>query len=123
MPDRIKPTTPGGEYYFKEGCYIEEWLNTDQHEDMSVARVRLSAHSTTRLHCLQETVERYVILAGEGNVSVADRSWLVKPKDVVVIQPGEAQKIENLTGQDLLFLAICTPRFELKNYLDLEQLA
>ena len=109
------------EFYFKEGCYIEEWLNHADHSDMSVARVRVEPHSHTKLHALNNTSERYVMLSGKGWVTVAGKSWAVQDKDVVTIAPGETQKIANLTDQDLIFLAICTPRFEEENYVEIAE--
>jgi len=108
------------EYYFKEGCFIEEWHNTVEDLSMSVARVRVEAEQTTKLHLLDQTTERYVILSGEARVTVGDEQRLVSHGDVVVIDPGIEQKIANLGHQDLLFLAICTPRFEEKNYHECE---
>ena len=109
------------EFYFKEGCYIEEWLNHIDHPEMSVARVRVEPHSVTKLHVLNNTSERYVILSGNGLVTVAGKSWDVQDKDVVTVKPGQAQKIANQTDQDLIFLAICSPRFEEKNYQEIAQ--
>ena len=109
------------EFYFKEGCYIEEWLNDVDHSDMSVARVRVAPYSVTKLHAMNNTTERYVMLSGKGLVTVAGKSWDVQGKDVVIIEPGQAQKIANQTDQDLIFLALCTPRFEDKNYFEIEE--
>lgn len=108
------------EYYFKEGCYIEEWLNQDDQPEMSVAKVRVLPQQTTKLHRLIDTAERYIILSGEGVVTVGSRSWAVKEKSVVIIPPGAGQKISNTQDSDLVFLAICTPRFEEHNYQQLE---
>lgn len=83
---------------------------------MSIARVRVEAGQTTKPHFLENTMERYVILSGDARVTVDGSDWTVNEGDVVVIEPGFNQKIENLTAQDLVFLAICTPRFEEKNY-------
>lgn len=104
------------EYYFKEGCFIEEWHNLEQDASCSIARVRVEAGKATKLHALKNTVERYVMLAGSAMVTVGQKSWQVSEGDVVVIKPDEPQKIESLDQQDLLFLAICTPRFVVDNY-------
>ena len=108
------------EYYFKEGCYIDEWHNSAEDDSMSVARVRVLAQNVTKLHRLIETTERYVILEGQAEVTVAGKSWNVKQTDVITIEPNQAQKIRNLGSTDLQFLAICTPRFKLENYHQLE---
>jgi mannose-6-phosphate isomerase-like protein (cupin superfamily) len=108
------------EYFFKEGCFIEEWQNDSAFPDMSIARVRVQAKQTTKLHSLKNTCERYVILSGHAMVTVGEKSWNVAPKDVVTIAPDQPQKINNFTDDDLVFLAVCTPRFRPENYLDLE---
>lgn len=104
------------EYYFKEGCFIEEWHNLGSDPECSVARVRVEAGKTTKLHCLQNTTERYVMLSGGATVTVGEESWCVSEGDVAVIPPNIPQKIENLEQSDLIFLAICTPRFDVSNY-------
>lgn len=104
------------EYYFKEGCFIEEWHNLDSDPECSVARVRVKAGKTTKLHLLQNTTERYVMLSGSATVTVGEESWCVSDGDVVVIPPNIPQKIENLEQSDLIFFAICTPRFDVSNY-------
>jgi len=108
------------EYYFKEGCFIQEWHNSPDDEAMSIARVRVELGATTKLHCLKDTTERYAILSGTGVVSVAGQDRSVKDGDVVTIAPGEAQRITNTGPEELLFLAICTPRFREENYRQLE---
>ena len=109
------------EYYFKEGCFIEEWHNSPEHEDMSIARVRVEGNTETRLHALTGTTERYVILSGQGMVTVGEKSWLVTVGDVVVIPAEQAQKILNQEDQDLIFFAICTPRFKEENYIEVDE--
>lgn len=109
------------EYYFKEGCFIEEWHNSDADPSCSVARVRVEAKQLTKLHSLSETTERYVILAGSATVTVGEKNWQVGEGDVVVIDPDQPQKIRNDLPSDLIFLAICTPRFSVSNYQELPE--
>ncbi len=107
------------EYYFKEGCFIEEWHNSVHDEPLSVARVRVQKSETTKLHALKSTTERYVILEGTAIVTVAEKSWPINEGDVVTILPDQPQKIQNTGESDLVFLAICTPRFDVQNYQEL----
>lgn len=107
------------EYFYKEGCYIEEWLNEGKHPELSIARLRVEPGGKTLLHALNNTTERYVILEGSARVTIGEHEKHITEKDVVVIAPNESQCIQNLEQTDLIFLAICTPRFELKNYVDL----
>ena len=109
------------EYWFKEGCYIEEWSNSPTDPECSVAHVRIPAQGQTRWHRLMGTSERYVILQGEGIVEVCDApARKVKPRDVVIIAPELRQRIFNPGPEDLRFLAVCTPRFVIENYSDCE---
>ena len=49
-----------------------------------------------------------------------DTSEQVASGDVVIIPAGVRQRIANNGNEDLVFLAICTPRFQAENYTDLE---
>jgi len=117
----IFSTPPGNEYYFAEGCYILELLNTAQDEALSVARATVKPGTVTRWHALDGIVERYVVIAGTGRVEVGnDPPTEVYPGDVVLIPAGVRQRISNLADGDLVFLALCTPRFTLEKYQDLD---
>lgn len=109
------------EYWFREGCHITELSNSASDESVSIARVRLPPGGQTRWHALTGTVERYVILAGTGVVEVGDMpDRVVSENDVVIIPAGIRQRIRNPGQQDLEFLAICSPRFQVQSYRDLE---
>jgi mannose-6-phosphate isomerase-like protein (cupin superfamily) len=112
---------PDQEYWFEEGCFILELLNDPADPDVSIARARVPAGTTTTWHFLHGTTERYVILSGSAEVAVGDDPpAAVGPRDVVVIPPGVRQRIRNTGAEDLVFLAICSPRFRLENYESLE---
>lgn len=67
------------------------------------------------------TVERYSILTGRGLVEVGDLAPReVKEGDVVLIPSMCRQRISNIGSEDLIFLAICTPRFTNDVYEDIE---
>ena len=109
------------EYYFEEGCFITELANTPEHPDLAIARARVPVGVTTRWHRVKDTCERYVILEGRGRAEVGDQTPRgVGPGDVVVIPKSQPQRIANIGDKDLIFLAICTPRFERAAYEDLE---
>ena len=113
---RYRPET---EFYTDEGCYIVELLNVDGDPGCSIARARVRPGVTTRLHHLTGTIERYVILEGEGRVEVDGTApTVVRPLDVVAIPAGVSQRIANTGDTDLVFLCVCTPRFEPVNYID-----
>lgn len=109
------------EYYFEEGCYILELLNSKSDEQASIARARVLTGRSTKWHSLTNTVERYLIIAGEGKVEVGtEAGQQVKSGDVVVIPAGMRQRIHCIGDEDLVFMAVCTPRFQKANYCSLE---
>lgn len=117
----ILPFNSEAEYFFEEGCYIIEQLNSAEDPALSIARARVSPGGQTRWHSLDNTVERYQILSGCGLVEVGDGPpTKVSPGDTVVIPAGVRQRILNSGEDDLIFLALCTPRFVPENYRDLE---
>jgi mannose-6-phosphate isomerase-like protein (cupin superfamily) len=112
---------PAAEFHTGEDCYITELRNTDGDAGCSIARARVMPGITTRLHCLEQTSERYVIISGSGRVTVGTAAATpVQAFDVVHIPAGVPQQISNTGSEDLVFLCICTPRFRMENYRDLE---
>lgn len=109
------------EYYFDEGCYINELSNTENDPAVSIARARVAPGVVTRWHRLRDTVERYVILSGKGRVEVGDLPAQDVSAGAVVVIPAQCrQRIANTGAEDLVFLAICSPRFLREAYEDLE---
>ena len=113
------------EELIEEGCYIRELSNLEEDPDVSIAQARVPIGVTTRWHQLHDTCERYVILNGKGLVELREidgqvNAQQVGPGDVVVIPAGTPQRITNTLSEDLIFLAICSPRFEMENYVDIE---
>jgi mannose-6-phosphate isomerase-like protein (cupin superfamily) len=108
------------EYYTPEGCYIIELSNTPDDADASIARARVAPGVTTRWHRLRGTAERYCILSGRARVEVGKLPpQELHPGDVALIPPMCRQRITNIGSDDLIFLAICTPRFSNDAYEDL----
>jgi mannose-6-phosphate isomerase-like protein (cupin superfamily) len=113
---------PESERLTEEGCYIIELRNDEEDPDCSIARARVEPGVKTKLHCLRDTVERYVILEGAGEVKIGDTPPVsVAPLDVVSIPAGVPQCIKNVGSRDLIFLCICTPRFRPEAYETLEE--
>jgi mannose-6-phosphate isomerase-like protein (cupin superfamily) len=109
------------EFSTAERCDIAEWSNSASDPALSIAHARVAPGVTTRWHRVVGTVERYVILHGSGRMEVAGLPpTQVGPGDVVIIPADCPQRITNTGGDDLLFLAVCTPRFRPEAYEDVD---
>ena len=109
------------EWYTEERCHISEIRNSADNPAVSIARARVEPGVTTALHAVLGTVEKYFILSGTGEMEIDGAPvGVVKTGDLVVIPAGKPQRIRNSGSTDLIFLCICTPRFETHNYQALE---
>jgi len=121
MKETVKPQDLSTEFYTAEKCYIAELSNTPDDPDASIARARVAPGVTTRWHRLSGTVERYYIVSGRGRVEVGKLPpHDVEAGDIALIPPMCRQRITNTGSEDLIFLAICTPRFSNDFYEDIE---
>ncbi|MDO9515948.1 MAG: cupin domain-containing protein [Syntrophales bacterium] len=112
MKEKIIRSDEGSEFYTDEGSFILELSNSAEDEAVSIARARVAPGITTGLHRLRGVTERYMILKGKGYVEVGDLPPTdVGPGDVILIPPDCTQRITNTGTGDMLFLAVCTPRF------------
>ncbi len=117
----ILNTPESQEYYFHEGCHILELSNSPDDDEASIARARVEPGKTTRWHRLNGITERYIILQGTGLVEVGDLSAeTVTAGSVIIIPSMQPQRIKNTGTDDLIFLAICSPRFQPACYEDTE---
>lgn len=113
---------PGSEFFTPELCYITELSNSATDGQLSVACARVAPGITTRWHRLNGISERYVVLSGQGNVEIGDLpAQPLSSLDVAVIPAGCRQRITNTGATDLVFLALCTPRFIPEAYEDVDQ--
>ena len=113
----VRRLPPDAEFATPEGCFIIEVSNSPDDPQLSIARARVEPGVTTQWHRLAGIAERYVILEGSGRVEIGDRApEEVHPGDVVLIPPMCRQRITNIGSADLVFLAVCTPRFERNRY-------
>jgi len=121
MEEWVKRQNQSDEYYATENCYITELSNTPDDPDVSIARARVKPGATTRRHRLRGTAERYYILNGKGRVELEKLpAQEVSPGDIILIPQMCPQRITNIGSEDLIFLAICTPRFSHEVYEDIE---
>lgn len=108
-------------YFTEELCHINELSNTVTDPAVSIAEARVEPGITTRWHRLRDTVERYVIVSGRGRVELGGlQPTEVASGAVVIIPPDCPQRITNTGNEELVFLAICSPRFEQHRYEDIE---
>jgi mannose-6-phosphate isomerase-like protein (cupin superfamily) len=122
---RPRPTLrrpdPGEETLTAERCHILETWNRADDPELSVARARVAPGVTTRWHRLQGIAERYLIVSGQGLAEVeGTEPAAVQAGDLLYIPAGHAQRIRNTGSEDLLFYALCTPRFRWAAYQDLD---
>ena len=116
MDARIVRPDPASESSTAERCFVLESWNDESDPAVSIARARVAPGVTTQLHSL-DVDERYVIVAGGGEVEVGGAPTAeVAPGDVVVIPAGVPQRITNNGEEDLVFYCICTPRFRPDGY-------
>jgi mannose-6-phosphate isomerase-like protein (cupin superfamily) len=122
MQEQIRLFDASAEYYTEERCFINELANVVSDPAVSIARARVVPGVSTRLHRLQGITERYVILEGAGRVEVGGlAAQNVGVGDVVLIPPERPQRITNIGNVDLVFLAICSPRFQQSAYIDIDR--
>lgn len=121
MKANIKKKNLKIEFYIAEKCFIAEISNTPDDPDVSIARARVEPGVTTRRHRLKVTTERYFIISGKGLVEVGELPpQEVTAGDVVLIPPMCSQRITNIGKDDLIFLAICSPRYTQDVYEDID---
>lgn len=121
MQPKIKRMVDVNEFETKERCYIAEIANDPDDERVSIARARVKSGEITAWHKLLGITERYIITKGRGVVELADRpATPVEVGDVVVIPADCPQRIRNTGEGNLVFFAVCTPRFVEEAYVDLD---
>ena len=109
------------EFATPERCLIVEIANDDGDERVSIARARVEPGVTTAWHSLDDISERYIIIDGRGRVEIGDLDAVeVEAGDVVRIPAGQRQRIANTGSGDLVFYAVCSPRFSYDRYRNLE---
>ncbi len=121
MRPKILKQNMAAEFDTAERCFIIETANDSSDETVSIARARVEPGVTTAWHKLNGIVERYIIVSGTGRVEVGDLEPTdVSAGDVVRIPADTRQRISNVGNEDLIFFAVCSPRFVTEAYLSIE---
>lgn len=121
MRSEVKHAADTSEFDTEERCRIIEIANDDDDAQLSIARARVEPGVTTAWHRLRGIDERYLMISGQGLVEVGGLApTLVSAGDLVRIPAGVKQRITNTGDTQLIFYALCTPRFERQAYVNLE---
>lgn len=121
MQPQVRHHAAFSEYETDERCAILEISNHAQDPAVSIARARVAPGVTTAWHRLRGTVERYLITQGSAVVEIGDEpARRVEAGDVALIPADTRQRIRNDGDTDLVFYAICSPRFRPACYEALE---
>lgn len=105
------------EFYTPERCHITEIFNRHPNPEASIAQARVAAGVTTVNHLLRSTAEWYYILSGHGEMFINGApAGRVLPGTVVHIPANTPQYIRNAGQEDLVFLCVCVPRFQVDVY-------
>ena len=121
MKEAIKKQKLKEEIFIYERCHIAELSNSSDDPEVSIARARVAPGVTTRWHRLKGISERFFIVSGRGLAEIGEQPpQEVTAGNVVIIPPMCRQRITNIGSEDLIFLAICSPRFSQDAYEDIE---
>ncbi len=121
MLAEVKTLRAKEEFETSERCHIIEVANDPGDDSVSIARARVEPGVTTAWHKLKDTDERYIIVSGQGVVDIGtSQPTKVRAGDVVRIPAETPQRITNTGRSDLVFFAVCSPRFTNKCYVGLE---
>lgn len=121
MRPEVKKSETVNEFETEERCYIAEIANDSGDELVSIARARVRPGVTTAWHKLKGVTERYIIVTGQGLVEINNLEPIdVSEGDVVRIPADTPQRIKNTGEIDLIFYAVCSPRFQISCYDGLE---
>ena len=108
------------EFMTDENVFILESWHSPLDPTLSIPRGRLAPGASSVPHILTGTAERYIIIEGEGELSLAGLGVRpVRAGDVVFFPPGRPQTVTNTGATDLVLYAICTPPFDAANYVEL----
>lgn len=103
-----------------DGTTLCEWLHPAREEEQlqmgySLAHAMLRPGEASRPHRLREISEVFVILAGQGIISVSEETAPVSAGQAVYVPPGAVQHLQNTGREDLVFLCLVSPPWRAEN--------
>lgn len=101
-------------YVTKDGSEIRELLHPNPHgaRNQSLAEATVHAGDRTQLHRHHRTEEIYHVTAGQGKMTLGDRTFEVNVGDSVLIPPGTPHCIEACGAVPLKILCCCSPAYD-----------
>ena len=100
-------------YETKDGSLIRELLHPDKDRvnNQSLAEATIPAGAKTYLHRHGESEEIYHITAGQGVMTLGDKSFEVTAGDSICIPPGTPHCVEHRSSLPLVILCCCAPAY------------
>jgi len=97
----------------KDGSEIRELMHPSVHGNraQSLAEATVAVGATTTLHRHHISEELYHITAGQGLMTLGNRSFPVEAGDTVCIAPGTPHRIANTGATSLKILCCCCPAY------------
>lgn len=100
-----------------DGTLLSELIHPDHQGSprplpLSIAQAVLRPGAASIPHKLNESIEIYYILAGEGVVTIGEEEGRIREGQTVYIPPSTVQSIKNTGMRDLVFLAIVSPAWQ-----------
>lgn len=110
-------------YTTRDGSQIRELMHPQRHGNVaqSLAEAVVEPGNETLLHKHTQSEELYHITQGEGLMTLANESFIVKSGDTICIPPGTAHKIKNTGDVDLKILCCCAPAYAHEDTFIIEQ--
>lgn len=101
-------------YVTKDGSEVRELLHPSHHgaRNQSLAEATVQAGGRTQLHRHHRTEEIYHVTAGQGKMTLGDRTFEVNVGDSVLIPPGTPHCIEACGAVPLKILCCCSPAYD-----------
>ena len=83
--------------------------------ECSIAHAIIPPGKSTLPHLLKSSTELYYILKGVGEMHIGNESAPVSPGQIVLIPPQARQWIRNTGRENLVFLCIVSPKWQVED--------